>query len=164
MTVTTRTSGAHARRLQLATESIGLDASKVSIQPLVDDQATSPGSRRSGKIDSVAMKRPAKRAASGAILGAALGLVTGLVAWSFTDLAIANIAIVATIAGMSIGALLALYTRLPSNQAAVEAPPLDLFDVSIDVEDLDESTVARIKGAIQRTEFDTDRMRSTNEG
>ena len=131
-----------ARGLVVDLEHLGIEASAVSVE------TSSPvTTRETARVDQASFARPSNRVAQGAAIGAALGLLAAAIIAFSSDATFAQ-ALPAIIAGVALGGLAGLYSRLPLNRdvAAVDSGGPSV--ITIDLRDLSQDQVDRARNLV----------------
>ncbi len=128
------------RNLVVELEQMGIESSRIDV---VADPATSV--EATSKVDRETMARPAGRAAKGAVIGLVVGLVIGALLVTLAD-GLPNAILLATaIAGVALGALFGLYSRLPVTTDVVDVETGQDSYVRVDVSGMDDDTIADVE-------------------
>ncbi len=140
----TRITGDQARDVALAVEALGLDASRTTIERPYLEPDSKPAEASAG------LNRPLTRVWLGMLAGAPVGAAAGAAIGVVSTVALANLVFIGGLVGLILGALLALYGKLPSSPEAVELPADEPVDVRVDVANLDPATVSQVRGALSK--------------
>jgi len=124
---------------------MGVDSSRIDVvaEPARSAEAT-------GQVDRATLTRPAGRAALGAAVGLIAGLLLGWLLFAVSDLP-AGIILATAIAGVALGALFAMYSRLPVSTDVVDVETGQNSYVKVDVSDMDGEEISNVERLVIRT-------------
>lgn len=133
------------RELVVDIEHLGVDSSRLAVTA---DPARS--TTETSRVDRRTVARPALRVGMGLVAGVLLGLAVGLVVVAVTDALTAPTLLGLAIGGALLGGLAGLYARLTMNTDVSDVDAGQGSRLVVDVEGLDEETVAAVRGLIER--------------
>ncbi len=134
------------RDLVVELEQMGVDSSRIDVvaEPAQSVEATS-------RVDRETMARPAGRAGLGAGIGLVAGLVIGGLLVILIDTLPAGVILGAAIAGLLLGALFGMYSRLPVTTDVVDTDTGQNSYVRIDISDMDADEVRSVERLVDNS-------------